>query len=227
MLLPREKLFSQGPQVLSNEELIALLLRTGTAGKNVWELAREVLERSGGICGLFENGWEELCQITGLGPAKIAELKAAFELSRRCLSEELHHRRDLLSSPQEVRDYFQYTLRHLKEEIFQVILLDHQHQILQILTLSEGTPYAAVFSAREIIKQAFRFGATGLVLVHNHPHGNAAPSKEDRAATKDLLYAGRLMGLTVYEHLIIAKEETYSFAESGEIRHLNQAFENR
>jgi len=181
---PRERLVAHGAQALSDAELIAVILGTGTTGRSALDLAREALTRFGGLSGLLASGPDELGTIDGLGPAKSAQLQAVLELARRSLREEI--RRDpALSSPDKVRDYLKMTLARRQHEVFMALFLDAQNRLLTADELFRGTLTQASVYPREVVKRALAVNAASVIFAHNH----RLASQSRAAATSCLLPA--------------------------------------
>jgi DNA repair protein RadC len=211
---PREKLLARGPAALSDAELLALLLRTGLAGKGVLQLAQELLESFGGMAGLLHAGADDLRRVKGLGPAKRAELVAVLELARRALAEQLRERA-ALDTPQAVKDYLQLHLSHKKHESFAVLFLDNQHKLLALEELFRGTLAQTSVYPREVVLRALHHHAAAVVLAHNHPSGTVQPSRADEALTQALKAALALVDVRVLDHVIVAPGLALSMAEKG------------
>ena len=211
---PRERLFTHGAAVLSDAELIALFLRTGIAGKSAVELAREMLAVFGGLPGLLSADIAALRRIKGLGNAKLAQLAAVLELSRRSLGEDLRAR-SALTSPQSVRDYLRLTLGAREHEVFVALFLDAQHRVISSDELFRGTLTQTSVYPREIVKAALKANAAAVIFAHNHPSGVAEPSQADELLTRQLKDALALVDVRVLDHFIVAGRATLSFAERG------------
>lgn len=212
---PREKLLARGPAALSDAELLALLLRTGLAGKGVLQLAQELLDSFGGMAGLLHAGADDLRRIKGLGgPAKRAELVAVLELARRALAEQLRERA-ALDTPQAVKDYLQLHLAHKKHESFAVLFLDNQHKLLALEELFRGTLAQTSVYPREVVLRALHHHAAAVVLAHNHPSGTVQPSRADEMLTQALKAALALVDVRVLDHVIVAPGLALSMAEKG------------
>ncbi|MBC7375963.1 MAG: DNA repair protein RadC [Burkholderiaceae bacterium] len=212
---PREKLLARGPGALSDTELLALLLRTGTAGKGVLALAQELMEKFGGISGLLHTGAAELKVIKGLGgPAKRAELVAVLELSRRALAQQLKAR-EVLDSPTAMQHYLQLHLGARDHEVFAVMFLDVGNRMLALEELFRGTLSQTSVSPREVVLRALHHRAAAVVLAHNHPSGQVEPSRSDEALTATLKAALALVDVRVLDHVIVGPGATLSFAERG------------
>jgi DNA repair protein RadC len=214
-LRPREKLMARGPAALADAELLALLLRTGIAGKHVLQLAQELLDHFGGLSGLLHANLQELGAIKGLGgSAKRAELAAVLELSRRALAERLKAR-STLDSPDAVRDYLRLHIGTRAHEVFCVLFLDAQHRLIVMEELFRGTLTQTSVYPREVVTRALQLNAAAVVLAHNHPSGCAEPSRADEHLTRSLQAALALVDVRVLDHLVVTREQTLSMAERG------------
>jgi len=213
---PREKLLNQGANSLSDAELLAIFLRTGVKGCHVVDLARKLLSNFGSIAGIYRANQQEFCTQNGLGAAKYVQLQACLEMSKRYLAEELKQGRALTSS-QATRDYLITELRHQTREVFAVMFLDNQHQILKFEPLFYGTIDAAAVYPRVVVEQALKHQAAAVILSHNHPSGVAQASIADKQITIRLEQALALVDVRVLDHIIVAGNRCYSFSENGEI----------
>ena len=211
---PREKLLSRGAAALADVELLALLLRTGTAGQGVLQMAQALLERFGGLAGLLAARVDDLKGIKGLGPAKRAEIAAVLEIARRVLAERLADR-PAFEQPQAVKDYLVLQLGALDHEVFAVMFLDVKHRLLRFEILFRGTLTQTAVHPREVVKRALALNAAALVLAHNHPSGVAEPSRADELVTASLSQALQLVDVRVIDHVIVSRGATMSFAERG------------
>ena len=210
---PRERLLALGPGSLADAELVAILLRTGVKGKSAVDLARQLLARFGSVSALLEAGSTD-AEMPGLGGAKLAQLKAALELARRALKEEISSR-DALSSPRAVRDYLRLTLAGREQEVFAVLLLDAQHRVIASEELFRGTLTQTSVYPREVVKCALKHNAAAVIFAHNHPSGVAEPSHADEILTRSLKSALALVDIQVLDHFIVAGTRSMSFAERG------------
>jgi DNA repair protein RadC len=211
---PRERLIAHGAGVLSDAELLAVFLRTGTPGRSAIDVGREALTRFGGLAALFNAPPDEFALVGGLGPAKYAQLQAVYELARRALREEI--RRDtVLSSPAKVREFLTLTLSPLEHEVFLALFLDAQNRLLASEELFRGTLTQTSVYPREVVKRALRVNAAAIIFAHNHPSGAAEPSRADELLTSSLKQALALVDVRVLDHLIVAGRATVSFAERG------------
>ena len=212
---PREKLLARGAGALGDAELLALLLRTGLAGKSVLQLAQELLDEFGGIAGLLHAGADDLKRVKGLGgPAKRAELVAVLELARRALAEQLRERA-ALDTPQAVKHYLQLQLAARAHEVFAVLFLDSQHRLIALEELFRGTLTQTSVYPREVVLRALHHQAAAVVLAHNHPSGSVQPSRADEALTHTLKAALALVDVRVLDHIIVAPGAALSMAEKG------------
>jgi DNA repair protein RadC len=211
---PREKLLARGAGALADAELLALLLRTGTAGQGVLQLAQALLDRFGGLAGLLAADVEGLSRIKGLGPAKRAEIAAVLEIARRVLAERLADAPGF-EQPQAVKDYLRLQLGALDHEVFAVMFLDVKHRLSQFEILFRGTLTHTAVHAREVVKRALALNAAAVVLAHNHPSGVAEPSRADELITATLRQALQLVDVRVIDHVVVGRGGTVSFAERG------------
>ncbi|GMQ91251.1 MAG: DNA repair protein RadC [Gammaproteobacteria bacterium] len=211
---PREKLLMHGAQTLSDAELLAIFLRTGTVGKTAIDMARELLQQFGGLRALLRAEQSSFCQANGLGPAKYAQLQAMLEMSQRHLAESLQ-RGQTLSSPQDTMQYLQARMRDYQNEVFCGLFLDTRHRVLAFEELFRGSISQAAVYPREIVKRALYHNAAAIILAHNHPSGVAEPSAADRSMTRQLQDALALVEVRVLDHLVIGEAEVVSFCEQG------------
>lgn len=214
---PREKLLTLGAASLSDAELLAIFLRTGVKGCNVVDLSRNLLLNFGSLANVFRANQQEFCQQHGLGNAKYVQLQACLEMSKRYLAEQLVQQGYALTSSQATRDYLTSELRHETREVFAVLFLDNQHQVLKFERLFFGTLNAATVYPRVVVEQAIKHHAAAVILAHNHPSGVAEASIADKHITQKLEQALQLIDVRVLDHMIIAGHQCYSFAEHGEI----------
>ncbi|TMH97043.1 MAG: JAB domain-containing protein [Betaproteobacteria bacterium] len=210
---PRERLLAKGASILSDAELLAVLLRTGLRGKSAVELARELLEQFDGLTGLFSAG-DELAKVKGLGDAKRAQFAAAIELARRSIEEKLQSGA-ALNSPGAVRDYLRLALGGKLHEVFVCIWLDVQHRVIKFDEPFRGTLTQTSVYPREIVKAALAANAAAVIFAHNHPSGAAQPSQADELLTRSLKEALALVDVKVLDHFIVAGNHALSFAERG------------
>lgn len=211
---PRERLLRDGPEALSDAQLLAILLRVGRQDSSAVEVAMELLQELDGLRGLSNRSVEELCRISGIGPAKAAQVKAAVELGKRVLAAPLSSGTMIRSSADLFRHYYPL-MRDLRREVFTVVLLDAKHAIIRDATVSAGSLTASLVHPREVFNLAVRESAAAVIFVHNHPSGDPTPSEEDRALTARLVAAGDVLGIQVLDHLIVGDGRYTSFADEG------------
>jgi DNA repair protein RadC len=211
---PREKLLKCGPETLADAELLAIFLRTGVKGKTAVDLARELLIRFGGLLNLIAARPEQVYEAQGLGAAKYVQLKAAVELARRALHEEIRGK-DILGSPKQVRDYLRLALSNREHEVFVGIFLDAQNRVIATEDLSRGTLTQTSVYPREIVKRALYHNAGAIIFAHNHPSGLCEPSRADEVLTRALKEALALVDVKVLDHFIVGGASAMSFAERG------------
>ena len=220
--LPREKLMRLGRAALSDEELIALFLRTGLQGCNVIELAGLMKRAAGSLANLGCMEAPEIAELCkGIGPAKAATLAAVFELGQRAVKEEMSAQ--TMNEAQKVYDYLAPELRFEEQEIMIVLLLNTRHQLIRRVEVAKGTVNGVVCHPRDIFRAAIRYNAKSLILVHNHPSGDPKPSKADKHLTEEIAKAGELLRIRLNDHVIIGstapdrKQAYYSFFEEGSL----------
>ena len=211
---PRERLLAHGAAALSDAELVALLLRTGVAGASALEVARDLIERFGGVAGLLAAPVQDVAAVRGVGRAKCAEIAAVVELARRSLSEEAGVR-DALASPQAVRDYLRLLLAARPHEVFVGLFLDSQNRLLASEELFRGTLAQTSVYPREVVKAALARNAAAVIFAHNHPSGVAEPSRADELLTQALKQALALVDIRTLDHFVVAGGRLTSFAERG------------
>jgi len=211
---PRERLLQHGPQYLTEAELLGILLGKGTRKKTAIDIARELLERHESLQKLFSRSPSELTTVKGIGSAKAAVLSAAFELVRRIQSQKISDRPSFKRSS-DVASHYLPLMRDLRKEVFKVLLLNRSNRLIKEVFISEGTLDASIVHPRDVFKEALLEPAAGVILIHNHPSGNPNPSEEDLRITKQLVEAGRLLGIKVYDHIILAGESYRSLADEG------------
>lgn len=211
---PRERLLQDGPQHLTEAELLGILLGKGTRRKTAIDLARELLDRYESLPKLFSRSPSELTTVKGIGSAKAAILSAAFELVRRIQSRK-DVDRPLFKRSSDVAGHYLPLMRDLRKEVFKVLLLNRANRFIREVFISEGTLDASIVHPRDVFKEALLEPAAGIILIHNHPSGNPSPSDEDLRITKQLVDAGRLLGIKVYDHIILAGDNYRSLADEG------------
>ena len=211
---PREKLLKHGEHVLSNAELLAILIRTGTTGKSAIDLGRDLLNKFKSLRAMSGVDVSEFKEIMGLKDAKIAQIKAAIELGRRMMSEEKAFH-GMVKSSSDVVDFLMPLMRDLKKEIFKILLLDKGNRIFELIDIDKGTVDRVNPSVREILMVALKYQSPAMILAHNHPSGNTAPSEADKRLTIGLVKAASAMELRIFDHVIIGENAYFSFADEG------------
>ncbi|MFQ5829838.1 MAG: DNA repair protein RadC [Candidatus Methylomirabilia bacterium] len=211
---PRERLYEKGPESLADAELLALQLGTGMRGLTAVDLARSLLAHYGSLSELAGQDVMELAAIKGVGRAKAVRLAATFELSRRLRSRGSDGK-VTLGSPEEVFARFGPLMEDLKKEVFRVVLVDAQNGLLKNVLVSEGTLSASLVHPREVFKPAILQSAAALILLHNHPSGDPAPSREDLRLTRQLVECGKLLDLRIHDHVIVGRGRFVSLAQRG------------
>lgn len=212
---PREKLLKKGAGALSNSELLAILLRTGVQGNSAIDLARQILEKFGTFRNMSHTDMREWKEFKGLGPAKIAQIKATLEIGRRFRENEILAVKQKIASAKDVVNIIMPQMRDLKTEVFKVVYLNSNNRIIDISDAAAGTVNHAMPIVREIIHSALQQFAAAIICLHNHPSANIAPSPEDKKFTQELTAAGKLMGIRVLDHVIIGNDDYFSFADQG------------
>lgn len=207
---PREKFEKYGKETLSEAELLAIILRTGTKNENVVDMANKLINKFP-IEELFYCSTKELQKINGIGPAKAMQILSIAEIAKR--HSQSKKKRDKIKSAKDVFDIFQDKFLGVTTETFSVILLDTKNKIIKTETISVGTLDASIVHPREVFKAAVRNSASRIIAVHNHPSGDPAPSEDDLRVTKNLIEVGELMGIEVLDHVIIGDEAFWSWAE--------------
>ena len=208
---PREKLLRNGEHSLSDSELLAILLRTGTNGESAIDLARRILQKFKTFSNMSHTDKRDWREFKGLGSAKIAQLKAAFEIARRFNIQEGKGQKHILKYTEDVVELFKARMLGLKNEVFKAVLCDSKNRIIDVIEIAQGTPTESYPIIREIMSKALQNFATGILCIHNHPSGEPAPSKDDRIFTSALKEAGNYMGIKLLDHIIFGEEGYYSF----------------
>ncbi len=211
---PRERLMQYGAAALSNAELLAILLRTGTSSLSAVHLAERILAHTGGLKGLTDSTIESLVELKGVGPAKAIQILAGVELGRR-ISRSLPEERFTVRSPQDAADLMMDELQHLAQEHFVCLFLNTKNQVIGKDTIFIGSLNASIVHPREVFRRAIQRASAAVICLHNHPSGDPSPSAEDRNVTKRLQEAGKLLGIDVLDHIIIGEQSFYSMKENG------------
>lgn len=215
-LLPRERLAQEGVEALSNQELLAILLRTGTRQASVFEIAQKVLSNLSSLTDLKKMTLQELQSLSGIGRVKAIELQAMIELGHRIYKHETLEMESILSS-QKLAKKMQQELGHKKQEHLVALYLNTQNQIIHQQTIFIGSATRSIAEPREILHYAIKHMATSLILVHNHPSGAVAPSRNDDHVTKLVKEACDLMGIVLLDHLIVSHSNYFSYREKTDL----------
>jgi DNA repair protein RadC len=211
---PRERLIQHGAEILSDAELLAIILRTGDGKRSALDLAHHLLNQGHGFRGLDAISIAELCEIRGVGPAKAAQIKAALEIGRKLVGEKRPDRKHIQTS-RDVFDYLHERLRNHAREVFIMLLLTVHNKLIKEQKLFEGTLNESLVTPREVLKEAINGKAASVIFAHNHPSGEPTPSQDDRQITKQLVAACKAAGICVLDHVIIGDGKFFSFADEG------------
>lgn len=211
---PRERLIQDGPKSLSNHELLAILIRTGSKEESVLQLANRMLTEFEGLRLLKDASIEELTGMKGIGQTKAIQIIAALELGRR-ISRLRYDERYVIRSPEDGANYVMEDMRFLSQEHFVCLYLNTKNQVLHRQTIFMGSLNASIVHPREVYKEAFRRSAASIICIHNHPSGDPTPSKEDIEVTKRLSECGKIIGIELLDHLIIGDQKYISLKEKG------------
>lgn len=211
---PRERFVQNGPESLSNHELIAILLRTGTKDESVLQLANRLLTHFEGLRLLKDASLDEITAIKGIGSAKAIQVLAAVEIGRR-ISKLTYDDRYIIRSPEDGANYVMHEMRFLSQEHFVCLYLNTKNQVLHKQTIFIGSLNTSIVHPREVFKEAFRRSAASVICIHNHPSGDPTPSREDIEVTKRLAESGKIIGIDVLDHLIIGENKFVSLKEKG------------
>jgi len=221
----REKFLKSGLSAFHDYEIVELLLTLGSPRKDCKPQAKEAIKRFKTLRGVLSASAEELQQIEGVGPHSAFGIRLVQEMAREFLKGKIVDQ-PFLKSSREIFDYLYHAMRDRKKELFKVVYLSSQNQIIEVVDLFEGTVDSSSISPREIIEGALKDNATALIFVHNHPSGNPAPSTSDREMTRQLVYVGRIIQMKVVDHIIIGNDRYYSFADEGLIEEYGMDFLN-
>ncbi len=211
---PRERLAESGAGVLSNAELLAILLRIGVKGRSAVTVAQDLLSSLGQLQGLYRAGYADLCAVKGVGKAKAAQLLAALELGRRVGRLELEER-PTVNSPADAAALLQYEMGGLAQEHVWVLLLDTRNRLLKTEKLYQGSVNTSQIRVGEVFREAVKVNAAAVIVAHNHPSGDPSPSPDDVAVTRAIVEAGKLLDIDVLDHLVIGQGRFVSLKERG------------
>ncbi|BEP29930.1 RadC family protein [Helicovermis profundi] len=209
---PRERAMLKGVNSLSVNELISIILSSGSKSKNVYDISNEIIDMCSNLEGLNNITVDELCTINGLGKIKALKVICAVELGKRVVSYKKEVRKKI-TSPTDIVEELVISMQFLKKEEFRSVLLDTKNSIISIETISIGSLNSSIVHPREVFNLAVRKSAASIILVHNHPSGNTNPSEEDRSITKRLKKAGKILGIEILDHIIIGNSKYFSFRE--------------
>ncbi len=222
----RQRFLEGGLEGFHDYEVIELLLTLATPRKDCKEAAKKALSRFKTLQGVLEASAEELLEVPGIGPKNMFGIKLVKSVSKRFLAKKVV-RKPAVGHSRELFEYLTAAMRDRPRECFEAVFLDSKNRVIAVETLSEGTLTASSVYPREVVAAALRHHAAALIFAHNHPSGDPQPSAEDVAVTRQLVFAGRVMGITVHEHLIIGEGGYYSFADQGLIARMNSEYDLR
>lgn len=214
---PYEKLEGYGPEMLSNAELLAIIIKTGTRNETSVSLAQKVIMQfeDSSITSLHELSLEQLRNIKGIGKVKAIQIKAMLEFSKRMASTFIIDRKKAVNSPEDISRLIMEEMRHLKKEVFKVILMSSKNRIIRHVNVSVGSLTASIVHPREVFCEAVKAGCSGIIFAHNHPSGDPEPSREDVETTGRLIAGGNILGIKVLDHIIIGDGRYVSLKERG------------
>ena len=215
---PRERLLNNSASVLSNEELLAIILKTGTKEENVKVLAQNVLNKVKNIQDLRNINKESLMEIKGIKEAKAVEILASIELGKRAFLKEEDNKETVFNSSIDIFNFNKYIFLDLKQEQFYVLYLNNKNKLIERKLLFMGTINKSIVHPREIFKNAYLLSASSIICMHNHPSGDVRPSKEDIFLTNNLVEIGKMQGINVLDHIIFGHDTYYSFNDNGMIK---------
>lgn len=210
---PREKMLKHGSESLSDQEILAVLLRTGTANLSALELAEELLCQNG-FAGLIDASFEELSKVKGIGLAKASQIKGAVEMARR-IAKHTTDMKAIIRCPEDIFRLLKDEMRFLDREYFRIVLLNTKNQVISIEDVSIGSLNSSIVHPREVFKLPIKRSAATIILVHNHPSGDPTPSREDVAITKRLIEGGKILGIDILDHIVIGNQRFVSIKEQG------------
>ena len=222
----RERFLNTGLEGFQDYEVIELLLTLGTPRKDCKDMAKSALSRFKTLQGVMEASIHELCQVEGIGPKNSFGLKLIKAVSDRYLEKKLV-KKTLVNNSKELFDYLYHSIRDKTREYFKIIFLDSKNRVITTETHSKGTLTASSVYPREVVDSALKHKAAALIFAHNHPSGDPKPSPEDIAITRQLVFSGKVMGITVHEHIVIGDNCYYSFADQGHIARMGREFDTQ
>lgn len=213
-MLPREKALNYGIECLNNEELLALIIKSGNKDNTVFDIARNIIVKANGFNNLLAFNYEELIEIKGINKAKALEIMAILEITKRLNSVDRVKEKELLS-PNKVFDWLRYQVGFSNTEEFFVIYLSRGGKIIKSETLFKGSKDQSIVAIDEVLRKAILLKSSGIVVCHNHPSGNVSPSLQDKVLTNDLSKACELMNIKLFDHIIVSSSSYYSFKQAG------------
>lgn len=214
---PYEKAEKFGINALSDAELLAIILQSGTAGRTVLELSQRLLVEAGSLDALFDFSPEEFQTIDGIGRVKSLKIMAALEMGQRASIRRANLKRHKVNAPDDIFTYIEAKLRYEAREKFYIILLDTRNRVIRHVLISSGGLSASVIQPRDIFREAVKANAASIILVHNHPSGDSMPSDADQSSTRRLSEMGQMMGVPVLDHIVVGAEGCFSLRASGMI----------
>jgi DNA repair protein RadC len=215
---PYEKMTALGPQALSDAELLAVIIRSGSRRESALALCQRLLamdEAGRGLSHILESSLEELMALPGIGRVKAAQMKAALEIGSRVATGSRHASRHQIRTPEDAINLLEREMRILPREELRIVLLDVRNRVIRVCRISEGGLSSSVIYPRDLFREAVKANAAALILAHNHPSGDASPSREDMETTRRLIEAGEMMGIKIVDHVILAADGCISFKQSG------------
>ncbi len=215
---PKEKLADKGSKNLSDSELLAIIIGSGSGKQNSVDLARDLINRFGSLAEMESATIEELIAVEGIGKICATRIKAALELGRRFIVGKKEIKKTYLHTSDEVFEFYMPSMKNLNKEIFQVALLNSRNRLVKTVVISEGGLTSSMVEPREVFIHAIKHSASGIILLHNHPSGDPSPSSSDKELTKRIAKSGELMNIKVLDHVIIGDDSFYSFADNYEIQ---------
>lgn len=222
----RERFLISGLSGFQDYEVIELLLTLATPRKDCKDAAKELMKRFKTLPAVFEASPRELCEVKGIGPNNILGIRLIRDAADRYLAKKLL-KKDAIHNAKELFDYLYYHMKDKRRECFKVLFLDARNRVISDRTLFEGTLSSSAVYPREVVQAALEQNAAALIFAHNHPSGDPSPSPDDVAITRQLVFACRVMGITVHEHLVIGDNQYFSFADRGYIAEMNREFDRQ
>lgn len=217
---PRERLIKYGKENLSNEELLAIILKSGNGKKTVKDLSQDLLKEFNGLVNMKEATLEQLKKIKGIGEVQALTILSVIELGKRIYLSNDYSKKIILNSSEKIFEYMKYDLLGKKQEYFYCLYLNQRQELIERKLLFMGTLNRSVVHPREVFKNAYLCSASGIICIHNHPSGDLTPSREDIRITNSLVDLGNMNGIPIIDHIIIGNDNYYSFYEEGKIMNM-------